>query len=123
MNQCDLERLCRKWQKLLRLNDWRIKVEFVSPKKISGYDGRTDYDLYDKTANVKILRKEDWTKNHFDRLVDGEMILVHELIELHFMSIPELKGIDHDRKEFVANVIADALIELDRRNNGSRKIS
>jgi hypothetical protein len=68
MTTRELAAVCLVWQRRLRISDWRIKVEFVSAKKIPGRVGSIVYDRAVREASICIRKK-----------APIEPTLVHEL--------------------------------------------
>ena len=87
MNEPELQELCRKWQTILRLQDWDVEAVFVRQSELEDADARIFPTLARKEAKIKILDPIDF---HGERLKDSgtptniEMLLVHELLHLHF---------------------------------------
>jgi len=83
----ELERLGRKWQEILRLQDWDVEFSFARQSDIDDADARCFPHLSRKEAKIKILDPLDF---HGERLEGAgspqniEMLVVHELIHLHF---------------------------------------
>ena len=89
----ELNRLCRKWQKRLRLQDWKGIVIIEHAKQINCV-AHIDAHIYDKTFKIKIstvesVRENNWISEH--KQYDMVDCLVHELLHLHFRSVqPEV---------------------------------
>jgi hypothetical protein len=88
MNQEELQALCAKWQKILRLQDWDAEAVFVRQSDLDTADARCFPRLSRKEAMIKILDPRDF---HGERLSgdDGslasiETLLIHELLHLHY---------------------------------------
>lgn len=115
----NLNKLLKKWQKILRLQGWNITVKWGTSYDMQERFGRTKYSRRELHAEVLILREEDFDPNHI-MPYDAEETLVHELLHLHIASFqdesPE-NDIVFDNCEQAINIIANALINRDRHNN------
>lgn len=89
MTSQQLLKLCRTWQKRLRLEDWDVALCFAPPHAMSKPDalGQVQACAERKDALIKILRPEDWTDSPFGDTV--ETTLVHELVHIHTIPIHE----------------------------------
>lgn len=127
MTQRELERLCKKWQRILRLEDWKVRPVLAA--------GVNDFGscLADSNHRQAIIYVRDQTMSPMGTLdddvpayvhfpADEELTLVHELIHLHTESFApsEKDGEDEDPRssahEFCVNAIADALVTLERKS-------
>lgn len=113
VSQQELEELCREWQRILRVQDWDVKVRFARVFEIDGADGRTSYQRSTKTANIRIcdLGDEDKSRAH---LQDAEQTLVHELLHLHHAGIDDFTGAANMVFEQAIDLTAWALVNLKR---------
>lgn len=115
LTQRQLDGYLRKWQPILRLADWEIKAKFASKDHLEEDEGECVHTLTRKAAVVRVLRPKDfagepvWT-------YDGEYLLVHELIHLHFAPFQEeVRGTPRDvAQEQAIDAMARAFVELDR---------
>lgn len=121
LTQAKLEQWMRRWQKILRLEDWDIKVFLRREYEISanGASGCCDYELTKKCGAIQILSPTDYHPRavHPD---DAEVTLVHELIHFHFAPF-FVTANDEDEENQISNAmevaidtLARALIALDR---------
>ena len=107
--EVNLTALCQKWQKILRMQDWQIEVEFVEPMLIGGSLGETHSSLTTKSAKIFVARPDMAYTRSFafeDVARDVENTVVHEL--LHVMLTPVVAGIEH-AEEHAVIAIADVL--------------
>lgn len=97
----ELTRLCRKWQRRLRLKDWNISIEHAD-----GEDplGSVDYDHTEMWAKVKISSALSGA--------DRELTVIHELLHLRLAHWDTPYG--DERKETAINLLADALLRTRR---------
>lgn len=87
MNEDELKALCKKWQQILRLQDWDVEVCFVRQFEIEDADARCFPKLTRKEAKIKILNPIDFTGERLEGAGtprDIESLLIHELLHLHF---------------------------------------
>lgn len=115
MQQADIEKLLTEWQKILRLQDWQIKVSFARGHEIDGHQGRATIYLNFKQALIKLRDPIDWTDKDFPD--DSEIDLVHELIHLHIFAFDTTKPgtLERVALEQVDELLARALVGLKRR--------
>lgn len=83
--------LLDKWKKILRIQDWDIEVQLVSPNKLTtGEQGEVAIHRKYKRALIKLTDvKFDWPRDDFDLIYNNpndsnyiEHNLVHELIHI-----------------------------------------
>ncbi len=102
MTLFELRRLCRLWQKRLRITDWRITVKF---SEAEGNLGITDYNPRELIATIEIRPGQTEERYH-----DGgtEQTLIHELLHVVLDGEKEYGGEDLGQERSI-NRIADAL--------------
>jgi len=103
------------WQKKLRLQDWKISIKVVrksdlKPKTL----GNVHWDLSTKSAVIRVMHFDDYSVPFSDVLDDLEVTIVHELVHLHLSSLPRNEA-SKSAEEQAVNLLADALINLDRK--------
>jgi hypothetical protein len=79
-----LQKLTQEWQKLLRLQDWRVRVEFVEPLEMEdpGSMGQCQTDRGLRQVKIKLRSPEyNCYENEFNQ--DVEATLVHELLHVY----------------------------------------
>ena len=114
-----LEEVLAIWQKRLRLQDWRVKLEVVRQKvaRTEGY-ACVDWDRNYRRARVQLIHPGDLNASEFSIPVDLEIFMVHELLHLFFCNL-ENDGNDEPEwrlreLEFAVQSLAEALVELGR---------
>jgi hypothetical protein len=77
----NLSKLSAKWQKILRLQDWEVDINFYRSRDFANSDavGECTFNINARDAVIKILDPID-----YDGEYDLEWIVVHELLHLHF---------------------------------------
>lgn len=87
----EVKALLEKWQKILRIQDWDIEVQLVSPNKLTtGEQGEILIHRKYKRALIKLVDvKFDWPRDDFDLHYNNpnnpdylEHSLVHELVHI-----------------------------------------
>ena len=95
ITQRQLTALMKRWQKKLRLQDWRIKARLISQAEMVaketeyGQDAETCVGFCEplpesKVATISILRPENAVEGHEGVDLDIEATLVHEMLHCHF---------------------------------------
>ncbi|MEE9594253.1 MAG: hypothetical protein V3V92_02530 [Candidatus Hydrothermarchaeales archaeon] len=109
----DAERLVKQWQKVLRLDDWRITVKICRSMDIAGTLGAVRILKQSKEAKMQLLDPIDFSDP--DSPHDMEVTLVHELLHLSTDAFdPPKEGCEHMHFEIALNTIAEALVGLKR---------
>ena len=80
-NESELTQFLQKWQSLLRLRDWDIKLELVT--KEWRKTGDVKIDQADKTAILLI-------NNHNPKQTDIETVIVHELLHIKLWGMDQM---------------------------------
>ena len=77
----NLAKLASKWQKILRLQDWEVTIDFYRAREFSNSDalGECTFNVNSREGFIKILHPTD-----YDGEYNLEWIVVHELLHLHF---------------------------------------
>lgn len=110
---------CAYWQKVLRLQDWDIRLSLVRQWDVPSAFGTSQSHLDKKIAKVKILEViDDGDPNDFEEY-DQETTLVHELLHVHFAAF-SVKDDEHAEiaQHQVIQALSYALIKLDRARFG-----
>lgn len=119
----ELRRLARKWQKILKIQDWRIEVRFVDLEEMCAISGKKNLKAgfvlkqsFTRIAVVVVLHERFWKREDdcisyleprcSDREI--EMTLIHELIHV---VLSEYEG-DVVLEEQAVDAIAGALMEM-----------
>lgn len=104
----ELESLCKSWQGILRLSDWKIKIAKVHRHDIDNCVSRVHYRASLKDATIKVVFEEECEDSP-----DIEINIVHELLHLHFWNA-DYTGTDNDIHEQAIDLIAQSLVMLSR---------
>ena len=77
----NLAKLASKWQKILRLQDWEVTIDFYRAREFTNADalGECTFNINSREGFIKILDPIDYEGEY-----DLEWIVVHELLHLHF---------------------------------------
>lgn len=77
----NLSKLSAKWQKILRLQDWEVDINFYRSRDFTNPDalGECTFNINARSAVIKILDPIDYEGEY-----DIEWTVVHELLHLHF---------------------------------------
>lgn len=114
-----LQKLLKKWQKILHLRDWEIRVEFVPVKEMPniGQVGEVEWDLQCRAAEIRLVVEEDYPTDTVSK-TDVETTLVHELLHLHLAHLRTAceQGENYVlHEEQAINALAKSLIKLHRK--------
>lgn len=114
-----LERRCRYWQALLRLEDWDVTVRLVD--ELPGHALGRCWWLDEKAiATIRILRPERCDPGRIPAQ-DVEVTLVHELLHLHFAAFTaENHTPQATAQEVAIDRCARALVGLERARSHRR---
>ena len=122
-NQEQAEAALAKWQKILRLQDWDIKI-FIYRAKDLMTDGQAEVTWLreKKQAILKLLDPIDYDNNYF--IQDHEVSIVHELLHCHMALFDQEAGTLEDiAQEQAIHALSFALVELDRKNREGEDFS
>lgn len=120
MTEKELAKRCEYWQKVLRLQDWRIFVRVVGTEEMnSGEAGACEIHQDSKLATIKILAEEVFNPtSDMSRLspVDLEQTLVHEMLHILTDRIFNSEADDYERimQEQAIEFVSEALVRLER---------
>lgn len=121
----ELDRALRKWQRLLRVEDWRVHAYFVHGLDVDRGYGQAHIFTPKRQAIVRIVTPEDrssdpqWEEADPGEF-DWEVTLVHELLHVRFAELAlDATSPDTDDDvwkpwEPVIHAIATAMIAVDR---------
>lgn len=120
MTEEKLRGRCQYWQRVLRLQDWRVDVRIVGTEELGTQEaGQTEIHQDSKLATIKIL--DEAAYNQTSRMVKAfhsgyEHTLVHELLHIPFDTLMDREADRHEQimQEQAIEFIADALIALYR---------
>lgn len=103
------------WQKILRLQDWDIKIDICRGRNFKT-DGQAEVSWTNekKMAIIHLLDPIDYDNDYFPQ--DHEISLVHELLHLHMAGFVAEDGTVEDMaQEQVADALSKALVGLKRK--------
>ncbi len=121
ITQKDLEKMCAYWQKILRLQDWDVTVEFRTVDTMPRMEGCSDiplginyFNYQEEVSKICIIEHTSYPVDSLTEY-DAEAILVHELGHLYFAN----HFIDPEEEisrgiEVVINKFTNALLRLKR---------
>ena len=120
MTQKKLEEIVRKWQKIICLQDWEIKIRHTHHSDLAvGRSADVQMNLEEREALVRILEPGHYY-HWLNKEQDVESDIVHELIHIPFQAVETYARRKEEKAIEVAvengvNQIRTALIMLDRR--------
>jgi hypothetical protein len=128
-SEADLRRLLERWQKLLRLQQWHIKIRYARSREMLIPDdgtiswGRCMLNDNHLRATILILHPDDYADE--DGRDEIESTIVHELLHVQMCGMRDaIKGPDpagDTVEEQVINVNSELLVGLDRQLRGRKK--
>ena len=77
-----LNRLCKEYQKLLRIRDWNIHVSLVPEGEIQNASGCHNSDLGLMCSHIRICNEESFTPRHATPELNMKQVLLHELVHI-----------------------------------------
>ena len=113
IDQAQLQQWCEKWQKILRLRDWDVKIQLARGFKLTDKQGDVEWSKSQKTAAIRILEPVDYSPDLLTPQ-DAEQCVVHELLHLHFAPVDKFEGVEDMLLEQAIDSIAWALVKCDR---------
>jgi len=116
-SQARLDGWLREWQRVLRLQDWCLKIEAMREKdmEFQGCHGLCNYSPTLKNATITVRDSIDF-RDGAGYPEDVEATIVHELLHLHFSPFYVTKGLVNTFQEQAIEVIAQSLVGLKRRS-------
>lgn len=108
----DLTALCCEWQKVLRLQDWDVRITFARHFDIPERLGQCSWILNKKAANIEILIPGDFNHSSEWRQ-DIEKTVVHELLHLHFAPIDKDDSTEQPTEQAI-EALAGGFVSLKR---------
>jgi len=106
------------WQHRLKLEEWSINVVVSKPSDLRpGTLGNIHWDAEKKTAVIRVLDAPDSATDQQIAAAVAEMecTIVHELVHLDLALLPKTDASRSD-EEYAVNHLAEALLELDRKD-------
>ena len=105
------------WQKRLKLEDWTVTVITSQRDGLrTATLGNIRWDPEKKTALIRVLDPSDYQAPSDAILRDMEFTVVHELIHLEFCASTRADQSSRADEETAVNHIAEALLQLDRKD-------
>lgn len=121
MTEKQLKDRCAHWQKVLRLQDWRIDARFATSDELAhqGDGGICELHQDSKIATIRILPEDAYNPHsHMSQAFpqDVELTLVHELVHIHFDKVMDPDAEEHEEvmQEQAIQFVAEALVALSR---------
>lgn len=114
-NQEEAEAVLVKWQKMLRLQDWDVKID-VRRGRDFNTDSQAEVTWLEekKMAIIHLLDPIDYDNKYFPH--DHEVSIVHELLHLHMVRFAAESGTPEDiAQEQAINALSLALVGLRRK--------
>lgn len=116
MAKPNLQKLLKKWQKILRLEDWDIQIRWARSYELAEASSVAENlrDVPNKRCDVRVLDPIDFVNSVWPER-DYELDIVHELLHTHVEAFArEFNGTDN-LKEQVIETLAKALVALERK--------
>mgnify|MGYP001640448745 CR=1 FL=1 len=108
--------LCRKWQGILKLNDWDVVIEVGRPDELSEPDREGEVVVVLAKGEALIRLLDPNIPYDFPFPYDMEKVLVHELLHLSCAAFePEDDSLRHDLWEQTIERMAKTLVAFQRR--------
>lgn len=107
--------VCMRYQKLLRLQDWRVEVVIVPKSKLrTRTQAQIDWLLLRRSATISLLRPADY-RRLFREPQDMELDIVHELCHLHLLGLGVIDGTPEDiAQEQAIEALSEGIVTLAR---------
>jgi hypothetical protein len=110
------------WKHRLKLTDWSVSVRLTPESELRpGTLGKIRWDSETKSAVISVLDTSAGKPVDIGVLRGMEDTLVHELIHLDLASLPRDDS-SRTAEEYAVNRVAEALLELDRKDATSPQI-
>lgn len=122
ITQRQLTALMKRWQRRLRLVDWKVRVKLVGKEEfdkrgaVYGHNADETYGFCEhlteaRTGFIWIVRPEELAEDDIEGRVDIENTLVHELLHLHFAPFADKHTDDDLLHEQAIEAITEALLK------------
>lgn len=122
--QEQLDAALKEWQKVLQLQDWKVKASIVRGRDMFMEDSAAAvrWTFPKKMATIVLLDPLDYEPNR-DFPQDHEKSLVHELLHLHYAGFDSTEpgSVELDLLEQSIEAISTALVELKRKGASESK--
>ncbi len=124
MTQRSLANLAKRWQKRLRLLDWKVRVKLVGQEEFDsagrdyGHSAENSHGFClnfaeGRSATIYIVNPAEVERDEEDDRVDIENTLVHEMLHLHFAPFANKHDEDSLLHEQAIESITEALLKND----------
>ncbi len=111
-----LKRWVKKWQKILRLEDWDIRIELVRQYDLEPEDqARVKRLSTQRKAKIEIVDPGDYGPDQLSGPQDIEQTIVHELVHVYFVGLDKFEGAAMTLYEQAVDSLATALVNCDRK--------
>ena len=115
-NDSQIDELCKRWQEILKLNDWDVRVNLGRPDELSEPDREGEVFINIAKGEALIYLLDPDIQYDFPFPYDMEKVLVHELLHLSCATFePEDDPLRHDLWERMVEQTAKTLVELQRK--------
>jgi hypothetical protein len=114
----ELLKLLEVWKKILRLQDWtvRVRIKRLRDMSIPDSQGVCSWTLSRQEAVISLIDPVDYDPSPIVPL-DHETTLVHELLHLHFAYFTndlDSNSLEHVMMERTIDTLAKSLVNLHR---------
>lgn len=108
-------RCCADYQRVLRLQDWRVRVRIVPANEIDGRSqAQVHWQLARRMAVVKLMAPADYALR-YEEPQDHELDLVHELCHLHLLGLNVAADTPEDMaQEQAIEALSEAIVSATR---------
>lgn len=114
----DLAGLLAKWQAILRLQDWNVKISYARPYQMgANREGECEFITKKKNGIIRVLDPNDYPGD-IEWPQHIEQTVVHELLHFHFALIDKFDGTDYSLFEQMIDSLSGTLVKLDRAARG-----
>lgn len=114
VNEGQVQRWVRLWQKRLALDDWDITAHIVRSQELKPDTlGNLRWNSASKTAVIRLMDPFDYDLPQDEIVADMEYTVVHELVHLQLAVLPKTPA-TKDIEERVVNGIGEALFALEK---------
>ena len=115
--QKHLKKLCHLWQKILKLEDWRVTLE-ICRHYVFEEDRLAEISVNQesKTAHIRVLDPADYDQEEWILPDSIESLVVHELLHIHFNPLSDYeKDSKRIAEEQAVHALTTALVSLANR--------
>lgn len=116
--EAEIRKMCRNWQRALRLQDWKIAISYGNTPEMvleEGYATGFNQVYDDHRESVIKIKRPEKGEDPVGRSREIELTIIHELLHIPFY--PLSKGRDGDEhvrlsEETAINQLAEAFLTL-----------